>query len=557
MNRFGARRSTGYPGGKTNSDGEAAPVLPRGGWRRWLPAVLSLGGIAGYLLALARLLPLGAEDFGVAGVFSTDEALSGQVTRRMLRESSLNPSHFFSYGALYHELAALLLLPFGASATSERAVLIGLRALSLLAAGATLALTGLLAARLFGRWAGLLAAALLACSSELARWSITAHPDTLQLALITGSLLVTTRVREEARRRDVALAALLAGLAFGTKYLGLLALPLLAVALLAGRLARGEGGGALARRLAGDALLAGAVFFAAFALSNPYALIEWRRFITQARGELAQSRGGHLLRADDAPVRWLGRIGARSFAGPLLPPAALVGGVAAFTTADSAHAAAGRRWWRLAAGRLGAEALVALWTGGYLLYLLAAVRYQESRYALPLLPGMAVLASGLVARIARWSPPIGLIAAAMLVAVTAGAAVAPVRALSSERWARATNEEANPRITAGRWLRENFSPDTVILADAYVYLPPSLTRATVTFGLTEAQVLAISPDVIVTTEEIRGRFHDPASAERYIDGAAAYRARADAYDRLERGELDSYRPIKQFDSVRVYRRMEQ
>src|SRR5215203_88977 len=194
-----------------------------------------------YAALLAPLLRYGIDDLRLAAVFSSDESLSGIIVRTMLDGRTLSPNHFFAYGALYHELGALLVVPLAWSGPSDYAILLALRAVSLLAGAGALSLLYLLGARLSGTATGLLAVAIAAASPTLARWSVTAHPDTLQLLLMTGCLIAICAVRHSPSRGRLALAAALAGLAFATKYGGALLLPVVLLADAAGLAATGVG----------------------------------------------------------------------------------------------------------------------------------------------------------------------------------------------------------------------------------------------------------------------------------------------------------------------------
>ncbi|MGH2598635.1 MAG: hypothetical protein ACRDJ9_04525, partial [Dehalococcoidia bacterium] len=532
------------------------PRTPWAVWRdlsrpaRWgvlATAVLALA----YLVVFARLLPIGVGDLAIAAVFSTDEALSGQIVRRMLLDHTLSPGHFFAYGALYHELAALILVPFTWFGAGERAALVGLRAVALVSGVAVIVLTSWLGTRLYGAWAGVLAAALVALSAELARWSVTAHPDTLQLALITGCLIAVCAVRGRPDRRRITLAAALAGLAFGTKYAGVALLPLIWLASAAALVADGLNGRRLLLRLALDALLIGAVFALVFAVTNPYALIEWRRFITQMRAELEHTQTGHVLASDTEGWRWLGVVASAEVAGSLAVFAAAAGWIAGVVGLTRRRATPREPWWRTLAVRLTPQALVAIWTIGYMAYLVITVRYQEPRYALPLLPGIAVGAAGGIVALGRRWPRLAVLAGAAVLVLTAVPAAAALADVYRERLDQRGVED-NPRIAAGRWLGGNISPDAAVLADAYVYVPRTFNDQVITFGLTEAQVKAVRPVVIVVNDDIRGRFLDAADRVRYVDGTAAYDERAGAYARLEAGVLDCYRLLMDFGGVRVY-----
>ena len=516
---------------------------------RTLAPILLILLLAVYAVLLGRLLSKGVDNFAIAGVFSTDEELSGRIVDHMLGARTANPSHFFAYGALYHEVSAPVLAPFVPLGLGERGVLVGLRAVALAGGVATLALTYLLGRRLYGAWAGLLAATLLALSAELAAWSVTAHPDTLQLAFITASLLSICALRRSGAQRDLLLSAALAGLAFSTKYVGVLLLPVIVLSAACALAERGWSLRSLARRLAGDAALAGAVFLAVFVATNPYAVVEWRRFLTQFRAEVRHAQTGHVLVENAGTWDWLTLLAEPAVAGPLVLLAALVGwGGALAAVAQSGRGP--RMSVRRLATVISPGALVALWTAGYLLYLLLLVRYHAPRYLLPVLPGLVVSAAGAVSLLASRHRRAGVLVGLALLALSAALALPPLRDLYAERSERVAARE-QPTFAAGFWLEEQLTTGAAVVSDAYVYLPDSLEKHP-TFGLTAAQVRSARPVVIVTNEAIRGRFRDPAAADRYVDGADAYHERARTYEQLERNELGCYRLLQDFGPVKVY-----
>jgi 4-amino-4-deoxy-L-arabinose transferase-like glycosyltransferase len=506
----------------------------------WLDRVGVLALTLAFALGLAPLLPLAASDLGLVGVLSTDEALAGRIVRHMVQARTASPDHFFAYGALTFDLAALLLAPAAALGhLSDLAVVVALRAVSLAGGAATVALSAALARRLAGPWAALAAAALAAVTPELVAWSVTAHPDTLQLALLTGTLLTTLALVEHSTRTRLLLGATLAGLAFGTKYLGVLLVPLLLVAAALGR--RRVGRGRL-RDLTRDTALLAVAFAAAFALTNPYALLEPARALAQVRAEIAHAQAGHVFALGGGPLAWPRVLISPGLGGPLMPALAVVGTVACLAARGPVRARA---------------ALLTGWAAAYLAYLMIRVGYEAPRYALPLVPEMAALAAAGLVRCARpavaragriaW---VGVVVL-LLVAVLLPSSLETVRRVQG-RLAQAAGLERDARVQAGRWLDAVAPAGTSILTDAYVYLPVRRVGVTVTFGLTRELVERVRPRYIVTNEDIRGRFRWAEGATRYVDGPAAYTARQEAYAALEEGRLGCYRLARDFGAVKVY-----
>jgi hypothetical protein len=158
------------------------------------------------------------------------------------------------------------------------------RALAAAASTATVLLTALLARRLFGGWAGLLAASF-ATFSVLAIQN--AHFGTVDAPLAmfsTGAMWGIARHCETRRRRDALLGGVMIGLAAGTKITGML----LAAPLLAGSIHLQP-----RFRLARDHhLLEAAVAAAlAFGLSNPYALADPALYLTNTGLQLGMASG--------------------------------------------------------------------------------------------------------------------------------------------------------------------------------------------------------------------------------------------------------------------------
>jgi hypothetical protein len=193
---------------------------------------------------------------------------------------------FNDYGHFYFNLAIIASTLYSKFAPATDAVVMTiLRLFSLLGGCASIALVFVFARRYLGRIEAMFAAAVLAFSPVLLQYSNEVKPDTWQVFFIVLSLYFLSRACEawgakEANERErspafelrfVLAASAAAGVAFGTKYLGMFLLPLVGLAALLVPVA------ALNRRLAvfisskSTVLLAGCVFAAVFALLGRWA----------------------------------------------------------------------------------------------------------------------------------------------------------------------------------------------------------------------------------------------------------------------------------------------
>lgn len=293
--------------------------------RRWAWPALAL------ILAVGLGLRLWGVRQGLPYAYNTDEADHFVPHAVAMFGHSLNPHYFANPPGFTYVLHYLLAIAYGGADGVRHAFAYhptGVYTLSRVAAAVlgVLALWLLYAtgARLFGRAAGLLAAAIEAVAFLPVFYAHLALNDVPTLAPLTLSLLGSAGVLCKGRKRDYALAGIGLGLACATKYTaGIALVPLLAAAaarLLAGAQADDKDGGlrsgpsetsplrridrgaaiAIAIGLALAAVLAFAAFFAA----NPYWLLDYKSFhaelvhqsslSAEAQGKLGAPRQGGL-----------------------------------------------------------------------------------------------------------------------------------------------------------------------------------------------------------------------------------------------------------------------
>ena len=159
------------------------------------------------------------------------------------------------------------------------------RALSALADTATVALVYMLGARLYGRREGLLAAILVTLAVLHVQLSHFFAVDTIMAACAVSALYLLSRVAREGRTRDSLAAGAIVGLGIATK---VTLLPIYGAFLMAhaiyalGLLDGDDEGRGLTERVAAavnGVVLGGAASVVVFAVAQPYAFIDYARFM--------------------------------------------------------------------------------------------------------------------------------------------------------------------------------------------------------------------------------------------------------------------------------------
>ena len=173
------------------------------------------------------------------------------------------------------------------------------RTLSALADVGTVLMVFVLGRRLYSRNAGLLAAGLTALAVIHVQHSHFYRPETFTVLLTLASIWATLRMVEKRRLRDSALLGLMLGLALSPKVNVLPLLAPLAIGYAYRVLDEAEGrwGGItpdMVQKIAGHALLAGAVALAVFFVTTPYAFIDVGTFLGDVLAQTRMARNAGL-----------------------------------------------------------------------------------------------------------------------------------------------------------------------------------------------------------------------------------------------------------------------
>ena len=255
---------------------------------------LAAWGALAVVLAGGLALRLWGYRSGLPFVYNIDEA-DHFVPRavKMFSEGTLNPHYFANPPAFTYLLHFLFAIAYGGGDGvlsrfhRDPAALYELSRIAAAVLGTiALWLLYLVGARLLGRAAGVLAAAIEAVAFLPSFYAHLALNDVPTLAPLTASLLGTAGVLRKGRVRDYLLAGAGLGLACATKYTaGIVIVPLLAAAAL--RL-RGSDRDSWRRVLA--SVLAGALAaLALFVIANPYSVLDAHAFHAELVRQSSQS----------------------------------------------------------------------------------------------------------------------------------------------------------------------------------------------------------------------------------------------------------------------------
>ena len=409
----------------------------------------------GLILAVALALRLHMIGFGLPSMYDPDEPFFILKAYEMLDGRTLNP-HWFGhpgtttlYLVMLVEVGVVLvgLLLGQWSGVNEFAtavyadpglVFIPARVCMALIGVGCVWLTYLAGRKLYGRSAGLLAAALLALNGLHIAWSQVVRTDIQASLFMMACLFFAARASNDGRLRDFLLGGAMVGLAAATKWpAASIAVALIGAA--ASLIRHGQPVAATVRKL----VLGGTASIAALLTVSPFLILDWR---TATADMLAEGKPAHLGHTGNGPLANLlwyldGQvIGTMGWIGLV---AIVIGLVVTLRSPTPAR-------WTLVPAALA------------FLVLLAAQNLIWSRWILPLLPMLALLAAaGGVAVIRAIKSRVRNSARGSVRPVIAAALLFPSAAGA---WG-AMNERANDtRDQAAAWAVQNLpAGSTVVL----------------------------------------------------------------------------------------------
>lgn len=523
----------------------------------WLHVALPLSLLT--VLWLAYVLPLifrVAENTRLIEVFIPDEASAVDIVMAMVRARSLLPANESVYGGMYFYVAFALVSLVGmiVGQVTVPHVIVSLRLVAALSGLGCILLTYALAKRMYDAGVAFLGAAFLAVTPIFLRWSLSAHPDTLQVLFTISCVYCCYLLTQSYSVKNLVLASAMAGLSFGTKRVGFILVPVVLLACLLSLLAQRSratqalGWRTLARRLTVGSVVAGLVFASVVIVTSPTVITQY----DQLRAKLAVEEERLACGVEALPtnaLRWLQVLAQdRVMTGFGL---ALVG---AYILIISLSLLRERRRGFFNHGS-GASIVVA-GAALFLFYLSLEICVYYPRYLLPILPLLAVFASFAAFYFIRLSTPHRSLAYLLRAAVICGVLLAfwPKITFALGFFTETRDKMNDSRVVAGQWLEANFPPDTVITYDRGVYIPPQFVAVYQSYGQTAQLIAEREPEVIVVYDAIRDRYATPEKGLGYVDDPTTAWEAWSFYSGLEAGDVPCFQLVQAFDRVRIYSR---
>ncbi len=247
------------------------------------------------VLAVALALRLWGDTSGLPWAYNVDEAQ--HFVPIAIGDAPRQPrsgGYFANPPAYTYLLAGIFKLAFGSRAlhiyrsADSTQIWVAARVASAVLGTLAVWLLYLTGARFFDRRTGLIAAAVMAVAFLPVFYGKLALNDSPVLAPVCLSLWGSAGIARFGRKRDFAIAGLGLGLAGATKYTGgIVVLPLLAAALSCAAEPRRR------RFVALWLPLAGLIALAAFIAANPYAVVDFHRFVNQLAQQSSESGEGN------------------------------------------------------------------------------------------------------------------------------------------------------------------------------------------------------------------------------------------------------------------------
>jgi len=489
-------------------------------------------------------------------VFDGDEFSHFDIIRKALTDHALCVE-WSVYGHFYFNLVLFpLLILQRVTPVSDQLLVLVLRYVSTLSSILTVIMTFGLARRYFGSLVAWISSIFLMIVPYIFNyWSVTSHPDTLQMLTVVGGVFGCCEYLYSKKKIWLIVAAFFAGLAFSTKYAGIFLMPiiwLLCLGIFVEPI----------KKIKRDflhlpsllpafwlVLITGVSFLIAFALASPCLMLDWKFFPGLMRVVQVTS-SGYLYQINHRRIEWFGILSSTSLIG-IFNSIILAFALAWFLV---------KTWKTKGVESQSHKGLLWAWVLFYFAVAFFSANVREDRYLLVIIPVVFILLADFLVSVLNY---VGRKFPGKFVFHLVVGLIVVFCAL--ELWGgftrqmglietRQTRERNNPVIEAGKWLEANYPASSRILYDKYSYVPSKFTRVWGTYNMDAILVEDVNPSVIVVNTAIRDIFiRDTYMANSYVDGPERFMEIHDFYTALESEQI-GFVLVADFGPVRIYQK---
>jgi len=473
-------------------------------------AVLGLGALINIQFGLDNGLLLRA--------FEVDEDTNLKLVIRSLQSNSLDPSGWYYYGYLYPTVGFALAKFYnflGDQVLSARFLGALLRLISLTCyLGVIWLMTRLGSLLRLSRPFALGAALFVACVPELYARAQMVAPDLAQVMLLI--LAVWTAAADHSRRGTVC-SALVAGLAFGTKYSGIFFIPFIPVPFLLKEWSDGSNWKEIARRAWPVVLAAVAAFLIGWLAFNPYVPTHFAQFRSVLAWEYGAvgTQGWHGKVAPANPLLWLPVI--REQVSPIGMAVVIlgIGAMAYYAIGEYRRSVSLRQFFSNPTLRI--LVMLLTYVAFSICYVALTVRKRDARYLFFIFPFVVTLAFVGLSRLHdSLRPRIQLLTALLPMLLAAVMTTAAVRATSAT-----TLKDESPVAKGADFMLRCYDVRVRVLYEWYSYVPPVFQNQKTDFVVRPELIAEFKPDLIVLSKAMTGLYAWKApgthfSAHKYI-----------------------------------------
>jgi hypothetical protein len=192
-------------------------------------------------------------------------------------------------------------------------------------------------------------------------------------------------------------------------------------------------------------------------------------------------------------------------------------------------------------------------------YLAARVNMTVAYYLLPAVPPLILLATNELTKWAvlisgRWRLSAGWIHGLLAILFVLTATPPGLQKALLHRQAAFQPLDQNPQFQAGQWLLAHASPNSRILHDRPIFVPPVFQNVQAMSTTTLAQLAEFDPDFVLTCQGTARQYADSAQASLYFNGPAAFMERYEYYRALPENRT-SYALVADLNGiVQIYQR---